>query len=41
MDSHGIFKPIFVKEIPDPLNPAKRIYIQTPICNLNTVMIIE
>lgn len=39
MDAQGNFKPIFVKEMPDPLDPSKKIYLQTTVCNLNTIII--
>ncbi|MFC7349005.1 hypothetical protein ACFQO9_20010, partial [Chryseobacterium zhengzhouense] len=33
-DSNGDFKPIFVKELPDPTNPQSKIYEKTNDCNL-------
>lgn len=37
-DNNGNFKPIYVKEIPDPANPNKKIYQQTIECNLNKII---
>ena len=34
----GSFKPIFVKEMQDPINPLKKVYLQTIICNINILI---
>lgn len=37
----GKFTPVFVKEMPHPINPLKKIYSRTAICNLIIITAIE